>query len=76
MRDALRKAADWLRGAAAWIVVAPMIPFDDGKVKIPTAQAALWVIAIVCLPVTLILSSPFWLLSFGIGKLAGPANGE
>jgi hypothetical protein len=64
------KVDDVCRGIAAGIIVAPMIPFDDGKVKIPTAQAALWIIAILFLPVTLILSTPFWATAYGAHKLA------
>jgi hypothetical protein len=76
MRKMFHAIDDWCRGAAAHIIVAPMRPFDNGKIQIPTEQAFLWFIMIVCLPVTLVLSLPFWLVSFAAHRLAGPQPDE
>ena len=70
MKRMFRGIDSGCRSIAAFIIVAPMMPFDNGKTKIPTAQAALWMITLAFLPITLLLSTPFWLLSFGAAKIA------
>lgn len=70
IQKVFRQIDSALRSVAAFIIVALMLPFDDGRVKMPTAQAAMWMITLALLPITLLLSTPFWLLSFGAAKIA------
>lgn len=70
MRKLFRKVDSMCRSVASFIIVAPMIPFDNGKVKMPTVQATMWMITLALLPITLPLSTPFWMLSFGATKIA------
>ena len=53
-------AEDFCRSAAASIICAPMKVADRGG-RLPTDEAFLWMVGLVCLPITLPLSAPFWL---------------
>lgn len=74
MRKLFHRIDDWCRSAAAHIIVAPMRLFDNGQANIPTEQAFLWFIMILFLPITGIISLPFWAVSYVAGKIAGPQS--
>jgi len=62
MKKLFRRLSNRCHEIAIWIIVFPMISveaFMPGN--LPTDQAFSWIIMIMCSPITLTISLPFWI---------------